>query len=73
VEPERNVLFARNLYPGEIAEALVRAMRDDALVDRAAANNLELVSRLADRAELAGRVATFYEAIAATRSSGVDR
>jgi glycosyltransferase involved in cell wall biosynthesis len=58
-----NVLFARNLYPDEIAEALVRAMTDDALVDRAAEQNLTRVRELADRRIVRPRVVGLYEAI----------
>lgn len=61
VQEERNVLFARNLYPQEIADALVRAMTDDNLVDTAAAENLELVKRIANRKEIRARVVNFYE------------
>ncbi len=43
VMEETNVLFARNLYPEEIAAALVKAMQEDFLVDQATRNNLELV------------------------------
>jgi len=64
---ERNVLFARNLYPQEIAEALCRAMTDDALVDSAARRNLELVGRIADRAKIGPRVVEYYKALATTR------
>jgi hypothetical protein len=64
VEAERNVLFARNLYPEEIVAALVRAMTDDALVDAAAERNLELVRRLANRDEIRPRVVGFYETLA---------
>jgi glycosyltransferase involved in cell wall biosynthesis len=64
VESERNVLFARNLYPNEIADALGRAMSDDGLVDAAAKSNLELVSRVADRAKIKPRVVEFYERLA---------
>jgi glycosyltransferase involved in cell wall biosynthesis len=64
VEDEQNVLFARNLYPEEIAAALVRAMTDDALVDAAAIRNLELVRRVANRAEIRARVVKFYEELA---------
>ncbi|MDT7604820.1 MAG: hypothetical protein QOF61_2817 [Acidobacteriota bacterium] len=63
-EQETNVLFARNLYPHEIAEALCRAMSDDALVDGAAERNLELVRRLADRSKIKPRVVEFYETLA---------
>jgi glycosyltransferase involved in cell wall biosynthesis len=64
VEDGRNVLFARNLYPEEIAAALVRAMTDDALVDEAARRNLELVRRIASRDEVRARVVRFYETLA---------
>jgi glycosyltransferase involved in cell wall biosynthesis len=65
VENEQNVLFARNLYPHEIAEALCRAMSDDALVDSAAEINLELVRRRADRSRIRPRVIEYYERLAA--------
>jgi len=64
VEPERNVLFARNLYPEEIAAALTRAMTDDALVDRVAKENLELVGKIANRKLIQPRVVKFYEELA---------
>lgn len=64
VEPERNVLFARNLYPREMADALVRAMTDDALVERAARENLALVRRVADRGAIRERVIEFYGGLA---------
>jgi glycosyltransferase involved in cell wall biosynthesis len=64
VENERNVLFARNLYPNEIADALIRAMNDDALVDGAAQRNLTLVRRIADRSSICLRVRAFYEMLA---------
>jgi glycosyltransferase involved in cell wall biosynthesis len=64
VEQERNVLFARNLYPEEIAAALTRAMTDDALVDRVARHNLELVGRIANRHEIRSRVIKFYNELA---------
>jgi hypothetical protein len=64
VEGGRNVLFARNLYPQEIASALTRAMTDDVLVDTAAGNNLDLVAKVADRSVLAPRVIKYYEELA---------
>ena len=64
VEDGVNVLFARNLYPNEIADALVRAMNDDALVDEIAQRNLELVSRIANRDEIRARVVSFYRSLA---------
>jgi glycosyltransferase involved in cell wall biosynthesis len=68
VENERNVLFARNLYPDEIAAALDRAMTDDQLVDTVAAQNLPLVRRIADRATIRQRVVAFYEFAALSKS-----
>src|SRR5260221_10025023 len=62
-EPE-NVLFARNLYPQEIAEALVRAMTDDDLVDRAAVNNITLMRTIGDSAIIRQKVVHFYEDLA---------
>ena len=64
VENERNVLFARNLYPDEITEALCRAMSDDALVDSAAQKNLEVVRKRADRSKIRPRVIEYYERLA---------
>ena len=61
VKNEENVLFARNLYPNEIAGALERAMTDDALVDAASQRNLELVRRIAGRDVIRPRVIEFYE------------
>lgn len=61
VSHERNVLFARNLYPQEIADALIRAMNDDTLVDCAAKKNLELVKKIADRSLLASKVINYYK------------
>jgi glycosyltransferase involved in cell wall biosynthesis len=64
VQEERNVLFARNLYPEDIAAALVRAMTDDKLVDSATERNLELVGRIANRNEVRRRVVRLYESLA---------
>ncbi len=64
VKHETNVLFARNLYPQEIADALVRAMRDDNLVSSAAQSNLDLAGRIADRGKIQPRVIEYYEALA---------
>lgn len=64
VQDEENVLFARDLYPHEIAAALERAMTDDALVTTAAANNLELVRRVAGRETIRPRVIEYYEQLA---------
>jgi hypothetical protein len=58
-------LFARNLYPHEIAEAISRAMTDDELVNAAAERNLELVRCVAGREAIRKRVIEFYERLAA--------
>jgi hypothetical protein len=67
VSAERNVLFARNLYPEEISGALVMAMTDDALVQRAAMANLERVRQIADRSSIARQVVLRYEKLAEER------
>ena len=64
VRHAENVLFARNLYPEEIAAALERAMTDDALVESIAAKNLELVHQIADREVIRRRVIDYYRALA---------
>ncbi|WP_172805576.1 MULTISPECIES: methyltransferase domain-containing protein [Bradyrhizobium] len=65
VKNEENVLFARNLYPEEITEAIVRAMQDDALVDAAAERNVTLVEKLADRTRIRSKVIAYYTELAA--------
>jgi hypothetical protein len=67
-EEEGTVLFARNLYSHEIAEALLRAMTDDILVDRAAERNLEIVSKIADRAKIRPRVVDYYKMLACSKN-----
>lgn len=59
-----DILFARNLYPSEMAGIFRRAMSDDALVDSVAERNLELVRRLADYAEIRPRVVEYYKILA---------
>lgn len=65
VSHENNVLLARNLYPNEIAEVLVRAMTDDSLVDDMAEANIDLVRRLANRAVFMPRIVDMYRSLAA--------
>jgi glycosyltransferase involved in cell wall biosynthesis len=72
VAERKNVLFARNLYPEEIAEALVEAMSDDQLVDHACSENLMLVKQMADRKRIRERVINFYREISnSPKSRGV--
>lgn len=61
VKHEENVLFARNLYPDEIAGALVRAMADDTLIDKAAENNIRLVATVANRQTIRTNVVNYYD------------
>jgi len=67
VKSGENILFARNLYPQEIADALIRAMSDDALVDSAAERNFDLVQRLANRSAISERMIDFYRSLAASK------
>jgi hypothetical protein len=59
-------LFARNLYPREIAVALERAMTDDELVDRCAERNQPHgVRELAERRSIRHKLVDFYEQLPA--------
>ncbi|PWT94736.1 MAG: hypothetical protein C5B55_02265 [Blastocatellia bacterium] len=60
VKSEQNVLFAHNLYPHEIANALKRAMTDNVMVDEAAKRNVELVRNIAGRDRIRPLVLEFY-------------
>lgn len=64
VQDEVNVLFAHNLYPDQIADAIMRAMRDDDLVDRLARNNLVRIRELSDRSKVRGKALDYYATIA---------
>lgn len=64
VKENENVLFARNLYPEEIASALVRAMIDDSLVDKAAESNFQLVQKIADRSKIRAQLVSYYQMLA---------
>jgi glycosyltransferase involved in cell wall biosynthesis len=63
VADEVNVLFARNLYPSEIAAAIERVMSDDAWVDTVAATNIGHVRTLADRRVIGPKVVSFYHEV----------
>lgn len=69
VRDGQNVLFARNLYPQEIADALVMAMNDDKLVDTAATKNYELVRKIADRNSIATKLVNYYKYIRNNRGT----
>jgi glycosyltransferase involved in cell wall biosynthesis len=63
VNQQESILFARNLYPNEIANALVTAMNDDALIDKAAENNLNLVRKIANRQTIKENVVNYYQGL----------
>ena len=63
ISAEKHSLFARNLYPNEIAEAIIRAMNDDTLVDSAVANNLSIVYEYADSKKIRGKIVNFYRSL----------
>jgi glycosyltransferase involved in cell wall biosynthesis len=63
VNDEENVLFARNLYPTEIADALIKALTDDRLVDSAAQKNSILVRKMANRKVIQPKVIRYYESL----------
>lgn len=65
VKADENVVMARNLYPDEIADALLRAMNDDALITRLTQNNSRFVSTVADRASISRKVSGFYQSLVA--------
>jgi hypothetical protein len=64
VEDGTHVLFARNLYPNEIAAALVSAMTNADLMRRITAANILRVAELAARSQIARRVSAFYRNLA---------
>lgn len=59
----KNVLYARNLYPDEIAEAIVTAMNNDGIADGIAENNLELVQKIANRKMISNRIVELYKSL----------
>ena len=68
VVTEKNALFARNLYPEEIATALVKAMNDNALVDQMTKDNFVLVKKIANRKILAQKVSRYYNELLRTKN-----
>lgn len=63
VSADENVLFARNLYPDEIAAAIIQGMLDDRFVDSAWPANRRIVESFADRAEIRARVIGYYDSL----------
>lgn len=60
---ETHALFARNLYPDEIAAALVKALNDDATADHMAQINQEKVRQIAGHEHVQATVRRFYEGL----------
>lgn len=58
-----NAIFARNLYPDEIADALVRSMNDDDLYNKIVSNNYSLVKKVADRDVIREKVVELYKSL----------
>ena len=63
VSDKDNVLFARNIYPDEIAEALVTAMASDQMVDSRAETNFDLVWQIANRNVIRHKVIGYYQSL----------
>lgn len=61
VVDQNNVLFARNLYPDEIANALIKAMNNNQMLEKMIKNNLILVRKVADRQKIAEGINDFYQ------------
>jgi hypothetical protein len=60
VNEKDNVLFARNLYPEEIASALKEALTPSPENQRKIINNFDLIRKNYDREQVAQRVIQFY-------------
>lgn len=60
---KKNVLYARNLYPQEIADALVTAINDDTLADKIAANNIAYIKEIANRGDIADNIIKLYKSL----------
>jgi hypothetical protein len=56
-----NVVFSRNLYPEELAEALIEALADSADNEKRIKNNFDLVSQIYNRDEVTRRLIRFYQ------------
>jgi len=59
-----NALFARNLYPDDIAQGIKAALFDDVKADEIAKANALLVQRLANRAQIERDLVVAYRALA---------
>lgn len=64
-EQDKNILYAHNAKPLEIADALIKAVNDDDLADSIAQNNIPKVSDMADKNKIRERVTEFYKSLVA--------
>ncbi len=71
IKSPENTIFARNLYPDEIAHALERALNDDDLVDAVVQRNLDFVRRQSNRDTIRPRVIQYYEDLAGRKPAAV--
>jgi glycosyltransferase involved in cell wall biosynthesis len=60
VSGTENVIFARNLYPEEIAEALIQALSHSVENEKRIKNNFDLVSKNYNRDEISQQLISFY-------------
>jgi glycosyltransferase involved in cell wall biosynthesis len=63
IKDEENAFFARNLYPNEIADALIRAFLEDDLIDKASKRNQVLVKKIANRQIIQPKVIEYYSSL----------
>lgn len=61
VDGAANVVFSRNLYPEELAEALIEALADSVDNENRVKNNFELISQVYNRDEVSRRLIRFYQ------------
>lgn len=59
----QNTIFARNLYPHEIARALIRAMTDDRFIKKVIDKNFIKVQKIANRQNNRIKLQKFYDEI----------
>lgn len=59
----QNTIFAKNLYPNQIARALIRAMTDDRFIKKVIDKNFIKVQKIANRQNNRIKLQKFYEQI----------
>jgi glycosyltransferase involved in cell wall biosynthesis len=61
IQDGQNGLLAHALYPDQVAQALLRALRDDDLFERAQRLNWEIICQRADRWKVREEVLVYYQ------------